>query len=80
MESDMPRFYFHQYLNGRRVEDEQGEVFASADEASSCALRRTLARLKRAVRDANDNYLAIEVTDGRRLFYIVRGKTLVEKI
>jgi hypothetical protein len=76
----MPRFYFHQNLNGRRVDDEQGKVFPSADEACSYALRRTPARLGRAVRQASDNHLAIEVTDGRRTFYIVRGKTLLEKV
>jgi hypothetical protein len=80
MESDMQRFYFHQHLNGRRVEDEQGKEFPSVDEACSCALRRTPAHVKKAVRRANDNYLAIEVTDGKRTFYIVRGKTLVEKV
>jgi hypothetical protein len=34
----------------------------------------------KAVRHANDNYHAIEVTDSKRTFYIVRGKTLVEKV
>jgi hypothetical protein len=80
MESDMPRFYFHQHLNGLRVEDRQGQVFLSAEEACSCALRRTPAYLKRAVRHVNDNHFAIEVTDDSRTFYIVRGKTLVEKV
>jgi hypothetical protein len=75
----MPRFYFHRHLNGRREQDEQGTVLQTADEACSWALRRTPAALRRAVRHANNNYLAIEVTDGRRTFCIIRGKTLVEK-
>jgi hypothetical protein len=73
-------FTFTGHLNGRRVEDEQGKEFPSADEACSSTLRRTPAHLKKAVRHANDNHLAIEVTDGKRTFYIVRGKTLVEKV
>jgi hypothetical protein len=40
MESDMPLFYFHQYVNGRRNEDEHGKILANADEACSSALRR----------------------------------------
>jgi hypothetical protein len=76
----MPRFYFHRYLNGRRIEDKQGKMCPSAHEACSCALRLTPSHLSRAVRQANNNHLAIEVTDGRRTFYIVRGKTLVERV
>jgi hypothetical protein len=79
MESDMPRFYCRQHLNGQRVEDRQGKVFRSADDACS-SLRRTPAHLRRAVRNAQNNHFAIEVTDGMRTFYIVMRKTIVERV
>lgn len=76
----MPRFYCRQYLNGRRVGDEIDAIFSNVDEACSSALRRTPAHLRRAIRHARNNHFAIEVTDGTRTLYIVRGKTIVEKV
>jgi Domain of unknown function (DUF6894) len=75
----MPRYYLHQHLNGLRTEDEHGKIFRNVDEACSYAVRRTPAHLRRAVRNANNNYFAIEVTNGRRTCCIIRGRTKLEK-
>jgi hypothetical protein len=79
MESNMPRYYLHQYLNGLRTEDEHGRIFSNVAEACSYAVRRTPAHLRRAVRQTANNYFAIEITDGRRTCYIIRGRTKLEK-
>jgi hypothetical protein len=75
----MPRYYFHQHLNGQLTEDRRGTLLRTAGEACSSALRSTIGRLRNAIQGAPDNYLAIEVTDGDRTLYVVRAKTSVER-
>ena len=76
----MPRFYFHQYLNGRLAEDRRGQQFQTADEACAHAVRRTPVLLSKTVRCATgDTYLNTEVSDGKHTVFVVRGKVIVEK-
>jgi hypothetical protein len=77
----MPRFYFQQYMNGRRLtEDRRGRLFGNAAEACTYALRRAPRLLNKNLRSTpKDTYLGTEVSDGKRILFIVRGKITSEK-
>jgi hypothetical protein len=75
----VPRFYFHQYLNGQFVEDRLGRQFPSAKEACEHAVHRTPAVLRKVAGPTSNTYLATEITDGTRTVVIVRGKVIIEK-
>jgi NADPH:quinone reductase-like Zn-dependent oxidoreductase len=75
----MKRFYFHRYLNGNLAADRRGRQFESADEACAHAVRRTPAVLQESVRPTTNIHLATEVSDGKRIFCIVRGKVIIER-
>jgi hypothetical protein len=75
----MTRFYFHRYLNGNLAADRRGRQFESADEACAHAVRRTPAVLQDSVRQTTNTHLATEVSDGKRIFCIVRGKVIIER-
>src|ERR1700716_2083166 len=77
---DVPKFYFHQHLNGRFVEDRRGRQFPSVKEACEHAVRRTPAVLRKAAAPRGNTYLATEVSDGNRIICVVRGKVLIEKL
>ena len=75
----MKRFYFHRYLNGQLAADRRGHQFENADEACAHAVRRTPAVLQKSVRPTTNLHLATEVTDGKRIFCVVRGKVIIER-
>lgn len=75
----MKRFYFHRYLNGHLAADRRGRQFESADEACAHAVRRTPAVLQKNVRPTTNIHLATEVSDGGRIFCVVRGKVIIER-
>lgn len=70
----MPRYYFHKYLNGKVTPDRSGTFLANEREACSHAVRCAPAALRRT-----NTYLALEVSDGARTLFVVRGKVTVEK-
>ena len=76
---DVPKFYFHQHLNGRFVEDRRGRQFPSVKEACEHAVRRTPVVLRKVAAPTGNTYLATEISDGNRIVCVVRGKVLVEK-
>jgi hypothetical protein len=69
------RFYFHWYLDGHLAAGQ----FDSADEACAHAVRRTPAVLRASVSPTTNIYLATEVSDGKRIFCVVRGKVIIER-
>ena len=77
----MPRFYFQQYMNGRRsAEGRRGRDFGSVAEACAYALCRAPDLLRKNIRaTAKDTYLSTEVSDGERTLYIIRGKVTSER-
>jgi hypothetical protein len=75
----MPRFYFHQHLNGQFAEDRRGRQFANAKEACEHAVHRTPAALRKTADAGCDTHLATEISDGERTVAIVRGKVIIEK-
>jgi hypothetical protein len=75
----VPRFYFHQHVNGRLIVDREGAVLGDAVEACACAVQRAPVRLRKAIRHEATNYLATEVSDGERTLYVIRGKIIVER-
>ena len=77
----MPRFYFQQHMNGRRLaEDRRGRLFGNAAEACTYALCRTPRLLNKNLRSTpKDTYLSTEVSDGKRTLFIIRGKITSEK-
>jgi hypothetical protein len=76
---DVPKFYFHQHLNGRFVEDRRGREFASVKEACEHAVRRTSAVLRKAAAPTGNIYPATEISDGNSIVCVIRGKLLIEK-
>ena len=74
----MPRYYFHQHLNGQFAEDRRARQFASVKAACEYAIHRTPAVLRKIVGSACDTHLATEITDGKRIVCVVRGKVLIE--
>jgi hypothetical protein len=77
--TSMPRFYFHQNLNGRLAEDRLGVSFASADEACAHAVHSTATVLGGNVRPTADTFLATEVSDGKRTLFVVRAAVVIQK-
>ncbi|SED17763.1 DUF6894 family protein [Bradyrhizobium erythrophlei] len=77
----MPRFYFQQHMNGRRlVADRRGRLFGNVAEACGYARCRAPRLLSKALRSApKDTYLSTEVSDGNRTLFIIRGKITSEK-
>src|SRR3981189_3365080 len=61
---DVPKFYFHQHLNGRFVEDRCGRQFPSVKEACEHAVRRTPVVLRKVAAPTGNTYLATEISDG----------------
>jgi hypothetical protein len=78
----MRRFFFHQYINGRRLtEDRRGHLFGDAAEACTYALCRAPRLLDKILRTtAKNTYLSTEVRDGKRTLFIIRGKVTTEKV
>jgi hypothetical protein len=77
--TNMPRFYFHQNLNGHLAEDRVGARFASADEACAHAVHSTATVLGENVRPTADTFLATEVSDGKRTLFVVRAAVVIQK-
>jgi hypothetical protein len=77
----MPRYYFQQHMNGRRLaEDRQGRLFGNAAEACSYALCRAPRLLNKTLRSTpKDTYLSTVVSDGKRIRFIIRGKITSER-
>jgi hypothetical protein len=74
----MPRFYFHRHLNGQFAQDRRGRQFASVNAACEYAVQRTPAILRKIVASTSNTHLATEITDGKRIVCVVRGKVLIE--
>jgi len=74
----MPRFYFHQHLNGRFLEDRRGREFPSVQEACEHAVHRTPAVLRKVAVPTGNTHLATEISDGKRTVCVVRGKVVIE--
>jgi hypothetical protein len=77
--NSMPRFFFHQNLNGSLAEDRLGVSFASADEACAHAVHSTATVLGGNVRSTADTFLATEVSDGKRTLFVVRAAVVIQK-
>ena len=79
----MPRFYFHQHLNGEMAEDRRGRKFASADEACAHAVYYLTPAVLRKTASfaaaAANTYLATEVSDGKRTLWVVRATVIIER-
>jgi hypothetical protein len=75
----VPRFYFHQHLNGKLAEDRRGRLFANVKEACEYVVHRTPVVLGKTVRTTGDIYLATQITDGKRTLAIVRAKVIIEE-
>jgi hypothetical protein len=77
----MARFYFQQYLNGRRLApDRRGQESGSAAEACSYAFRREPGLLRTTLRNAaKDTFLSTEISDGTHTLFIIGGKVTSEK-
>jgi hypothetical protein len=73
------RFYFHRTSTAIWRRDRRGRQFDSADEACAHAVRRTPAVLRASVSPTTNIYLATEVSDGKRIFCVVRGKVIIER-
>jgi hypothetical protein len=65
-------------LNGKFAEDRRGREFPSVKEACEHAVHWTPAVLRKVVALTGNTYLATEITDGKRVVCIVRGKVLIE--
>jgi hypothetical protein len=74
----VPKFYFHQHLNGRFLEDLRGREFASVKEACEHAFHCTPAVLRKVADPTRNTYLATEISDGKRTVCVVRGKVVIE--
>jgi hypothetical protein len=75
----MPRFYFHQHLNGQVAEDRRGRQFANIKEACEHVVHRIPAVLRKTIRTTRNTYLATEISDGKRTLAVVRAKVIIEK-
>jgi hypothetical protein len=75
----MPRYYFHKHLNGRIVRDQSGTSLRDEKAACAYAVRCTPLTLRKSVSPGKNTYLALEVSDGERTIWVVRGKVLIEK-
>jgi hypothetical protein len=75
----MPRFYFHRHLNGQTVPDRRGTSLPNKNEACAHAVRCTPLALRKSLSRRKNTYLALEVSDGERTIYVVRGKVVIEK-
>jgi hypothetical protein len=78
-EDQMPRYFFHQHLNGTVAKDRRGVQLANSREACELAVQRIPAVLGRNLRSTCNTHLATEVSDGKRTLLVVRGKVLIEK-
>jgi hypothetical protein len=74
----MPRYYFHQHLNGLLIQDHQGLQFGSPKEACEHAVYRMPIILKGLADPTRDTHLAIEVSDGTHTLSIIRGTITIE--
>lgn len=79
-EFHMPRFYFHKHVNGQTVPDRRGTSLRNEIEACAHAVRCTPLALRKSVSRKNNTFLALEVSDGERTIYVVRGKVVIEKL
>jgi hypothetical protein len=75
----MPRFYFHKHLNGQTAPDRRGTSLRNEDDACAHAVRCAHLALRKPASCAKNTYLSLEVSDGERTIYIVRGKVVIEK-
>jgi hypothetical protein len=75
----MPRFYFHQHLNGHLAIDRRGHWFANVKEACEHAVQRLPATLRKTIRSACDTHLATAISDGKKTLGVVRGKVIIQK-
>ena len=76
----MPIFYFQQHVNGRKSEDNRrGHRFGSEDAARVYASGRPPSLLRKNLSPGKNTFVSTEVSDGKRTFYIVRGKVTSEK-
>ena len=76
----MPRFYFHKHLNGQTVPDRRGISLRNKNEACARAVRCTPFVLRKSVSSVRNTYLALEVSDGERTVYVVRGTVVIQKL
>lgn len=75
----MPRYFFHQHVRGQKTEDPRGELFPTDAAACHRAAQRMPTGLKRAAVRSRNTYVTIEVTDGNRTLFVVRGTVVVER-
>ena len=75
----MTRFYINRYLNGQLATDRRGLPFKNVDDACAHAVRRTPAVLQKSMGPTTNTHLATEVSDGKHIFCIVRGKVIIER-
>jgi hypothetical protein len=75
----MPRFFFHQHLNGSFEKDRRGRRFSSVDEARAYAVHRISAVLRKTVCSTTDTYLATEISDGEHTLCVVRAKMIIQR-
>jgi hypothetical protein len=75
----MPRFFFHQHLNGRLEEDRRGRRFSSVDKARAYAVHHIYAVLGKTVCSTADTYLATEISDGEHTLCVVRAKLIIQR-
>jgi len=75
----MPKYYFHMHINGRSLPDRRGVSFRDGTEACARAVRCTPLTLRKTASRRRNTYVAVEVSDGERALYVVRGKLIIEK-
>jgi hypothetical protein len=75
----MPKYYFHRQINGQTLPDRRGISFRDETEACARAVRCTPLTLRKSASRRRNTYVAVEVSDGERTLYVVRGKLIIEK-
>jgi hypothetical protein len=77
-EFPMPKYYFHTHINGQTLPDRQGTSLRDETEACARAVRSTPLKLRKSASRPRNTYVAVEVSDGERTLYVVRGKVIIE--
>lgn len=75
----MPRYFFPQHVRGQKIEDPVGELLPTDEAACYRAAQRMPGDLQRTAEPSNNTYVAIEVTNGTRTLFVIRGTVVVER-